>query len=152
MQGIGMALSSDTQSGLPVSLLEQFVATPVFAGSSNRSLRNTVDWLERNGLGGFFTRRFFRLYPTLWAVQLIILAVLALHASHYHLPYPHGPAGVVSNALLVHAYVGLPAIEGVCWTLLIEELFYAICAVCAWRRVLDKPATIMLVGLGLALQ
>ena len=50
MQGVGMAVFSDTQSGLPVSLLEQFVATPVFAGSSNRSLRNTVDWLERNGL------------------------------------------------------------------------------------------------------
>ena len=53
MQGIGMALSSDTQSGLPVSLVEQFVATPVFAGSSNRSLRNTVDWLERNGLKSY---------------------------------------------------------------------------------------------------
>jgi peptidoglycan/LPS O-acetylase OafA/YrhL len=34
--------------------------------------------------------------------------------------------------------------------LLVEELFYALCAVCAWRRVLDRPATVLLVALGAA--
>src|SRR5687768_17255458 len=29
--------------------------------------------LGRNSLGGFFLRRFFRLYPTLWLVQVVIL-------------------------------------------------------------------------------
>src|SRR5215469_2826269 len=28
--------------------------------------------LRRNSLGGFFVRRFFRLYPTLWLVQLLV--------------------------------------------------------------------------------
>src|SRR5262249_17779929 len=33
--------------------------------------------LQKNSLGGFFVRRFFRLYPTLWVALLLILGILA---------------------------------------------------------------------------
>jgi peptidoglycan/LPS O-acetylase OafA/YrhL len=106
--------------------------------------------LQRSNLGGFFVRRFFRLYPTLWVVQVALLALLAWQASRHSLPFPFRPRVVAANALLVNSYLGYPFIEAVCWTLLMEELFYAICAVCAWRRVLDKPSITLLVALGLA--
>jgi peptidoglycan/LPS O-acetylase OafA/YrhL len=111
--------------------------------------------LQRNSLGGFFIRRFFRLYPTLWMVQILLLIVLARQAHRYHLDFPHTPGTVASNALLLSSYLGHSLIEAVCWTLLVEELFYAICAVCAWRRVLHRPSTVlviavMLTGLALA--
>ena len=105
--------------------------------------------LEQNNLRGFFVRRFFRLYPLLWVVLLFDLALLAFQAHRYHLAFPHTPAIIGSNALLINSYLGHPFIETVCWTLLVEELFYAICALCAWRRVLDKPITVVLIALGL---
>jgi peptidoglycan/LPS O-acetylase OafA/YrhL len=103
--------------------------------------------LRRGGPAGFLVRRFFRLYPTLWLVLLLILAVLALNARHYGLTFPFGPRVIAGNALLVSSYLGQPFIESVCWTLLVEELFYALCA---WRRVLDKPAAVLLVALAAA--
>jgi peptidoglycan/LPS O-acetylase OafA/YrhL len=102
--------------------------------------------LRRNTLGGFFVRRFFRLYPTLWLVQLLILAVLAYNARRYGLIFPFGKRVIASNAFLVSQYLGLPIIEAVTWTLLVEELFYALCALCAWRGVLDRAAIILLVA------
>jgi peptidoglycan/LPS O-acetylase OafA/YrhL len=105
--------------------------------------------LQRNSLSGFFVRRFFRIYPTLWAVLLLLLTVLAFQAYRHEIVFPYSPAMIGSNALLIQGYVGHPFIEGVCWTLLVEELFYALCAVCAWQRVLDRPATVLVVALGL---
>jgi peptidoglycan/LPS O-acetylase OafA/YrhL len=106
--------------------------------------------LRRNTLVGFFVRRFFRLYPTLWLVQLLVLAALALNARHYGLPFPFGKRIVAGNAFLVSSYFGQPFIESVCWTLLVEELFYALAALCAWRRLLDRPAAVLLVALAAA--
>jgi peptidoglycan/LPS O-acetylase OafA/YrhL len=106
--------------------------------------------LRRNSLGGFFVRRFFRLYPTLWLVLLLVLAVLACNARRYGLPFPFGKRVIAGNALLVSQYLGLPIIEAVTWTLLVEELFYALCALCAWRGVLDRVATVLLVALAAA--
>jgi peptidoglycan/LPS O-acetylase OafA/YrhL len=103
--------------------------------------------LGRNSLGGFFVRRFFRLYPTLWVVQALVLAVLAFQARCHHLAFPFPPTVILGNALLVNSYLGHPFIEAVCWTLLMEELFYA---VCAWRGVLDKPVAVLLVAFGLS--
>jgi peptidoglycan/LPS O-acetylase OafA/YrhL len=106
--------------------------------------------LRRNTLAGFFVRRFFRLYPMLWLVQLLLLAVLAFNARHYGLLFPFGKRVVAGNALLLSQYLGQPVLEAVTWTLLVEELFYALCALCAWRGVLDRPATVLLVALGAA--
>jgi peptidoglycan/LPS O-acetylase OafA/YrhL len=105
--------------------------------------------LQRNGLGGFAIRRFFRIYPTLWVVQILVLTTLAWQAHKHGIAFPYRPALVASNALLINSYLGHLFIEGVCWTLLVEEMFYLICSVCAWRRVLDNPATVLLVSLGL---
>jgi peptidoglycan/LPS O-acetylase OafA/YrhL len=106
--------------------------------------------LQRNSLGGFFLRRFFRLYPTLWVVQAVVLAVLLLQSRYHGLPFPFGRSAAASNAVLINSYLGHPFIETACWTLLVEELFYALCAVCAWRGVLHRPATVLLVALALA--
>jgi peptidoglycan/LPS O-acetylase OafA/YrhL len=106
--------------------------------------------LRRHSLAGFFVRRLFRLYPTLWAVQLLVLAVLALNARCYGVPFPFGKRAVAGNALLFSQYLGQPVLEAVTWTLLVEELFYALAALCAWRRVLDRPAVVLLVACGTA--
>jgi peptidoglycan/LPS O-acetylase OafA/YrhL len=105
--------------------------------------------LESGGLRAFFVRRVFRLYPTFWASLALILAVLAVEAHRYHLAFPHRPAAIASNAVLLHPYLGHPVIMGVTWSLVVEELFYALAAVCAWRGLLRHPATPALAGLGL---
>lgn len=106
--------------------------------------------LTRYTLGGFFLRRFFRLYPTLWASQLLVLSVLAFQAHHYGLHFPFDRADVAANVLLLGNYLGKRPLEGVYWTLYIEELFYVIAALCAWGGVLKKPGAVLFIGLGLA--
>ena len=105
--------------------------------------------LERTSLGGFVVRRFFRLYPTLWLVQVFLLGLLAFQAWRHGFSFPYDATAIRSNALLVNPYLGYPFIETVCWTLVVEELFYAICALCAWRDALDKPLTLVLAGVAL---
>jgi peptidoglycan/LPS O-acetylase OafA/YrhL len=106
--------------------------------------------LRRNTLAGFFVRRFFRLYPLLWVVQLLVVAAVALNARHYGLPFPFSRTALAGNALLLAQYIGLPVVEAVTWTLLVEEMFYALAAFCAWRRLLDRPAAVLLAALAAA--
>ncbi|HTJ74438.1 MAG TPA: acyltransferase [Acidimicrobiales bacterium] len=106
--------------------------------------------LERHRLGGFFVRRFFRLYPTLWAAIGVSLTALAVQAFLVHNGFPVGKKSIATSGLLVGVYAGQPWVDPVYWTLAIEELFYAIVAIVAWRRLLSRPAVLAGVTLVLA--
>jgi peptidoglycan/LPS O-acetylase OafA/YrhL len=105
--------------------------------------------LERNSLRGFFIRRFFRIYPCLWVVQILVLGALTWQAHWHSTPFLYSPGVIASNAVLLNSYLAHLFIEPVCWSLLVEELFYLICALCAWRGVLGRPVAIGLIALGL---
>jgi peptidoglycan/LPS O-acetylase OafA/YrhL len=106
--------------------------------------------LERHRLGGFFVRRFFRLYPTLWAAIAVSLTALAVQAFLVHNGFPVGRKSIVTSGMLVGVYVGRPWVDPVYWTLAVEELFYAIVAVLAWRGLLHRRAVLVGVTLVLA--
>jgi peptidoglycan/LPS O-acetylase OafA/YrhL len=106
--------------------------------------------LERHAPRAFFLRRFFRLYPTLWTALFLILALLAFQSRSHGLTFPFGARAIASNALLLNTYTGAPFVEAVCWTLVVEEMFYAVCAACAWGGVLARPGALLLLGLGLS--
>ncbi|MEN3316529.1 MAG: hypothetical protein V7605_2763 [Acidimicrobiaceae bacterium] len=105
--------------------------------------------LERNTIGGFFIRRFFRLYPTLWTAIGITLAVLAVQAWFLGAAFPYHGDTIASSGGLVGVYLGKAWVDPVYWTLAIEEIFYAIAALCAWRGVLHRRATVVLVAAAL---
>ena len=105
--------------------------------------------LERNSVGGFFTRRLFRLYPTLWVAIGVTLAVLAVQAWALGTGFAYGAGEAGSSAVLVGVYLGRPWVDPVYWTLAIEEIFYVIAALCAWRGVLHRPVTVMMLGAAL---
>jgi len=105
--------------------------------------------LERNTVGGFFIRRFFRLYPTLWTAIGLTLAVLAVQAWFLGAAFPYGARVVGSSGGLFGVYLGKPWVDPVYWTLAIEEIFYVIAALCAWRGVLHRRATVVLVAAAL---
>jgi len=106
--------------------------------------------LERHRLGGFFVRRFFRLYPTLWCGIAVALVALGVQALLLHNGFPVGKKSIVTSGLLVSAYVGHPSVDPVYWTLAIEELFYVIVAVVAWRGMLHRRAVLGAVAAVLA--
>ena len=106
--------------------------------------------LERQRLGGFFVRRFFRLYPTLWCGIAVALIALAVQAFLVDNGFPVGKKSIATSGLLVSAYVGHPWVDPVYWTLAIEELFYAIVAVVAWRGMLHRRVALGAVAVVLA--
>ncbi|MGI8809117.1 MAG: acyltransferase family protein [Acidimicrobiales bacterium] len=105
--------------------------------------------LERRTLGGFFVRRFFRLYPTLWVCMgVTILAVLLLSG---HAGFPYSGSTLGTNALLVSSYASRDWVDPVYWTLAVEELFYVAAALMASRGLLNRRTTIIVLGGVLAL-
>jgi peptidoglycan/LPS O-acetylase OafA/YrhL len=101
--------------------------------------------LRRYTPRGFLLRRFFRLYPTLWVTQLLMLAVVWGQAHHYGVRFPHAWTTIALNTVMLSSYFGRPVIEGVYWTLYCEEVFYLICTVCAWRGLLVKPRVVLVI-------
>ena len=83
--------------------------------------------LERGGSNArFWGNRFFRLFPLYWAI-------LAACALHYALAQPatlHGPTlrEWLVNLTMLQAFVGVPHVLGVFWTLTLELVFYAACS------------------------
>jgi len=102
--------------------------------------------LNRGGLRGFFLRRFFRLYPTYWVVIGSTILLLLWQSRTNGIPFPHHTGTIVLNSLLLHPYAGRGSMDGVNWTLAVEELFYACAAIVAWRRALARAP--VLLGLG----
>ncbi len=105
--------------------------------------------LRDGRLGRFLVRRFFRLYPTLWACLGITVLTLVAHLRSLGYVLPYDTRAVAANALLVSPYAGARWIEPVFWTLAVEELFYVVAALVAWRRRLDDGRVIAGLAAGL---
>lgn len=105
--------------------------------------------LESGNPRGFFVRRFFRLYPTMW-ICLLVTALMLTAQSHFQgTPPPFGKRMLGANAFLVSPYMRQPWIEPVFWSLAVEELFYLIAATAAWRGLLASRTFILLAAVGL---
>jgi len=97
--------------------------------------------LERRTLGGFFVRRFFRLYPTLWACMGITIVVVVAFSGHPGFPYSGSTIG--TNSVLVSGYATRTYVDPAYWTLAIEEVFYVCVALIAWRGLLHRKTALM---------
>lgn len=105
--------------------------------------------LQRGGPGTFALRRFFRLYPTLWFCLALTVVVVKLYNNRHGLPLGFDTHDIVSSAFLVSGYTGNKFVIGGLWTLAIEELFYVIAAVLAWRGLLRQPLALVATGAAL---
>ncbi len=105
--------------------------------------------LERGTLGSFFVRRFFRLYPTLWVCLLVNLAVVALQSRLLGSAFPYDAKEVAGNAVLLGPYMRVGWIEPVLWSIAVEELFYLLAALAAWRKVLARRGFVVVAAAGL---
>lgn len=105
--------------------------------------------LARSDRRGFVVRRFFRLYPTLWACLLVTLSVLWVQAHTLGTVVPYGRKAIAANGLLLAPYSRLPWIEPVLWSLAVEELFYLVAGAVAWRAWLTSRWVVAGVGVAL---
>ncbi|MBA2609921.1 MAG: acyltransferase [Actinobacteria bacterium] len=102
--------------------------------------------LRRASIRGFTVRRFFRIYPTLWACLAITLLVLVVQRFLSGSSVPYTAPEILKNAALIAPYTDDVWIEPVAWTLAIEELFYLTAALMASRKVLADARWILAVG------
>jgi peptidoglycan/LPS O-acetylase OafA/YrhL len=69
----------------------------------------------------FVASRFARLFPTYWAaVAITFLTMQVITVPGYDVTWPQA----LANLLMVHAFFGVPDVDGVYWSLQIELLFY----------------------------
>ena len=74
----------------------------------------------------FAIKRFLRIYPPLWASMLLIIGVEAIKR-FLDRPHIHYTTDQVAWAATLLNYVnGVPAVNGVAWSLIIEVMFYAL--------------------------
>lgn len=106
--------------------------------------------LANRDLKGFGIRRFFRLYPTLWLCTLLTLGALALQSRLGGGSLQVDAATLAAYGTLLAPYLGVQWIEPVLWTLAVEEMFYVLAALLAWRGRLGSAGAIALVAGGLA--
>jgi len=97
----------------------------------------------------FVVSRFARLYPTYWAaVAITFLTLQFLHVPEYAVTWPQA----LADLMMVHAFFGVPDVDGIYWLLQIELLFY-IWMLAAWSLGLLRHAlslSFAWVGAGLA--
>lgn len=106
--------------------------------------------LDRGGPKQFFVRRVFRLYPTLWACTAVSLVVLTIYFHGQGGDLPYGKRDIFGSLTLTSQYTGNRFVVGPYWTLAVEELFYVVAAVMAWRKLLHRPLALLGAGALLA--
>lgn len=106
--------------------------------------------LASRDLKRFGIRRFFRLYPVLWVCLLITLGALILQGSLSGIDLGIGAGAAAANGTLLAPYFGVTWFNPVLWSLAVEELFYLVAAVVAWRGKLDSAGVLAAVVAGLA--
>ena len=84
-------------------------------------------------IGTFLIKRFFRIYPAYW-VSVLLGAVSCWWIWGRHF----GLGDVLVNLTLLQDFFGVPAAEGLYWTLLVELEFYLLCVMLLLLRSLDN--------------
>lgn len=97
----------------------------------------------------FVASRFARLFPTYWvAVAITFVTLQFLTIPDYAVTWPQA----LANLAMVHAFFGVPDVDGVYWSLQVELLFY-IWMLAAWCLGLLRHSLLLSfawVGAGLA--
>ncbi len=73
----------------------------------------------------FVIKRFVRLYPPYWlaiALTFFVVAVAGLPGREVSAQH------AILNSLMIHPFFGIPDVDGVYWTLLVEFIFYVLMA------------------------
>ncbi len=90
-------------------------------------------------------RRFVRLIPTFWAcASLTFLCIFAFQVKHGLSPV-QTILQYLSNLTLLNFFMGIPFLDGVYWTLLIEVLFYSMLGgllFLNWGKYLEKAGAV----------
>lgn len=104
--------------------------------------------LEKSGRRSFLIARLFRIYPT-YVVSLCV-ALLAVYASsvYWHMGFPWDVRTIIANGLLVHEYHGLPSVDLVNWTLIVELWFYLVAAMMSPYLMKGSTLPMLLFGIG----
>jgi len=93
----------------------------------------SIDPNRRAPIGTFLIKRFFRIYPAYW------LSVLLGAASCWWIWGRHfGIGDFLVNLTLLQDFFGVPAAEGLYWTLLVELEFYLLCVLLLLLRSLGN--------------
>ncbi len=85
--------------------------------------------LRRHGRAAFLLARALRIYPTYWAALAIGCGLVWASARYWGRPMPFNARDLWANATLLQTWRGIPSIDQVNWTLVIELHFYLFAAV-----------------------
>ena len=89
---------------------------------------------ENSTIKSFLISRFFRLYPLYWLSILFCLLCMTLS----QLPIPR-ITNVIFNITMVQQFFGESNLIGVYWTLTVELVFYGMCVILFYLRLLHSP-------------
>ncbi len=96
----------------------------------------------------FFISRAFRLYPAYW----VTLALIVISARYVESSVPsYSYTQILANITMVPKIFGSNEMSGIFWTLFIEILFYASCAILFKLKWLEQPIVIAIIAIGLNL-
>lgn len=96
-----------------------------------------------HALRRFAISRFFRLYPAFWvSVAATVFAGTVLGSESFT------ATQIMANLTMAPVLLKQVYVSGVYWTLFIELVFYALCALLFMGRQLASPIPIFLIGLG----
>ncbi len=84
--------------------------------------------LRRHGRGAFLLARALRIYPKYWAALAVGCLLVVASARYWQRPVPFNWHSAWANATLSHTLRGIPTIDQVNWTLVVELHFYVFAA------------------------
>lgn len=94
---------------------------------------------NKNALIDFGIRRFFRLYPAYW-LSLLLIVVYNLFIG-----IKINPSTVIANTSMLQSFFTEPHLIGLYWTLQVELIFYTMCALLFYFRILNNNKTIFII-------
>jgi peptidoglycan/LPS O-acetylase OafA/YrhL len=107
-------------------LISGYVIPYSFSTSSSKPIRH------------FAIRRVFRLYPAYW----LSLILITLYLTFINTPF--STSTVIANITMLQSFFSQPHMIGLYWTLQVELIFYGLCALLFYFRLLNQSRIIML--------
>jgi len=96
---------------------------------------------KKSPVQDFLLRRFFRIYPAYWlSVPLGALTTYWIWGKEFSLQ------AILVNLTLLQEIFKFPSAIGLYWTLLIEVIFYSLCAFFIYRKIIDNHIILSLVN------
>ncbi len=97
--------------------------------------------VAHGNLKGFVVSRIARLYPAFWACCTITFATIILIGAP---KYSASLSQYLINMTMLSKFVGVPAIDGVYWSLFVEMRFYALIAIVLFIRKIDQTQLLLM--------